>query len=128
MKSDIPKVLHGILGKPIVRHVIDSLKGAGFTDIITVAGYGSDLLKEEAKDTRVVIQKKLLGSADAVITAKSKIGKFSGDILIICGDTPLIKANTINSLLEKHRSSKAGLTILSARLQDPTGYGRMTAG
>lgn len=125
MKSDTPKVLHEILGRPIISHILDSLRQAGITDIITVAGYGSVLLKSATKNTRVIVQKRLLGSGDAVLTCKAAIGKYSGDVLIICGDTPLIRASTIKSLMEKHSSSKASLTILTAELKDPTGYGRI---
>lgn len=125
MKSDTPKVMHEILNKPIISHILDSLRQAGITDIITVAGYGSVLLKSATKNTRVIVQKRLLGSGDAVLTCKAAIGKYSGDVLIICGDTPLIRASTIKSLMEKHSSSKASLTILTAELKDPTGYGRI---
>lgn len=125
MKSDVPKVLHDILGKPIIRHIIDSLKAAGLTEIVTVAGYGGSSLKDAAADTKIVLQRQLSGSADAVNTAKSKIGKYSGDVLVICGDTPLIRTDTIKKLLEKHKASGAALTVLTAKLKDPTGYGRI---
>jgi len=125
MKSDIPKVLHEILGKPMISHILDSLRQAGITGIITVAGYGSELLRYEVKNARIIVQKRFLGSGDAVLACKSGVGKYSGDVLIICGDTPLIRADTIKSLMEKHRSSKASLTILTAELKDPTGYGRI---
>ena len=125
MKTDIPKVLHEILGKPILGHIIDSLGQAGVKDIITVAGYGSELIKKYASGTKIVVQKKLLGSGDAVLTAKKALGGYSGDVLVICGDTPLIKAGTIKALIARHKSSGASLTILTARLKDPTGYGRI---
>ena len=125
MKTDTPKVLHEILGKPILGHIIDSLRQAGVKDIVTVAGYGSELLKECAGTTKIVVQKKLLGSGDAVITAKKALGGYAGDILVICGDTPLVKAETIKALIAKHKSSGASLTILTAKLKDPSGYGRI---
>ena len=125
MKSETPKVLHKILGKPIIHYVIDSVKSAGVSDMVLVAGYGSSLLKEEANDLKVVIQKELLGSGDAVRTAGKTRKNYSGDILVACGDAPLIRAQTIKSLIEKHRSSKASVTILTAKLDNPTGYGRI---
>ena len=128
MKSEIPKVLHNILGKPIIRHILDSLEEAGLTDIITVTGYGSSLLKEVTKDTKIIVQKKLLGSADAVIKAKKALGRYLQDVLIICGDTPLIQSKTIKDIIERHKASGTSLTLLTAKLKDPTGYGRIVRG
>ncbi|MFA6142604.1 MAG: sugar phosphate nucleotidyltransferase [Candidatus Omnitrophota bacterium] len=127
MKSDTPKVLHNLLGTPIIFYVIDALNNAGVKDIITVAGYGSPLLKRAiGRRTKFVIQKKLLGSGDAVIRAKAVLGSgFSGNVLVICGDTPLVKYETIKDLINKHNNSGASATILTAKLKDPTGYGRI---
>jgi len=124
MKSDTPKVLHQIFGKPIITYVIDSLRGAGVEEIITVAGFGSDKLREVV-DTKIVIQKKLLGSGDAVATAKSLLNKYSGNVIVICGDTPLVKSQTIRELIAKHKASGASLTLTTATLQNPSGYGRI---
>ena len=125
MKSELPKVLHKILGKPMIRYVLDSVKAAGVSDVILVAGYGSALLQDAAKDAKIVVQKELLGSGDAVRTAKRALANYAGDILIVCGDTPLIKADTVKALIAKHKSSGAGVTVLTAKLNDPTGYGRI---
>lgn len=125
MKSDIPKVLHEILGKPIICHIIDSLKEAGIGDIITVTGHGSELLKKVVGGTKIVRQPKLLGSGDAVTAAKKLLKNYSGDILVICGDTPLIQPQTIRDIIAHHKSSGASLTLLTAKLKDPTGYGRI---
>ena len=127
MKSDTPKVLHDLLGRPIISYVLKALNDAGVGQIVTVAGYGSDLLRKAiGLRTKFVIQKKLLGSGDAVIRAKAALGpRVSGNVLIICGDTPLIRYETIKSLIDKHNSSDASATILTARLKDPTGYGRI---
>lgn len=127
MKSDIPKVLHNLLGAPIIFYVLDALREAGVKDMVTVAGYGSGLLKKAiGRRTKFVIQKRLLGSGDAVIRAKSALGPgSSGNILVICGDTPLIRQETIKNLIDKHNSSNASATILTAKLKDPTGYGRI---
>jgi N-acetylglucosamine-1-phosphate uridyltransferase (contains nucleotidyltransferase and I-patch acetyltransferase domains) len=125
MKSRTPKVLHEILGKPIILYVLDALKAAGIKDTITVAGHGIDLLKEVVKDSRIVEQKELLGSGDAVATARKALEQYSGDVLVICGDTPLVRSDTIKAIIEKHKSSGADLTILTAKLKDPMGYGRI---
>ncbi|MFH0764774.1 MAG: NTP transferase domain-containing protein [Candidatus Omnitrophota bacterium] len=125
MKSGTPKVLHEILGKPMLSHVIGSLKDAGAGNIITVVGCGHESVRKAVGGTKFVIQKKLLGSGDAVIQAKKGLGKYNGDILVICGDTPLIRAETIKSLIEKHKTSGAAATILTAKMKDPRGYGRI---
>lgn len=125
MKSDVPKVLHNMLGKPIIRHIIDSLKGAGIKDIITVAGYGSGILKKSVKDSKIIVQNKLLGSGDAVNTARKSLKNYSGNILIACGDTPLLKSRTFKNIIEKHLVSGADITILTTNVKDPAGYGRI---
>lgn len=125
MKSDIPKVMHRILGKPILCHILDAVRDAGLRRIITVTGYGSEYLDKAIERTKVVVQRKLLGSADAVNTARKALGRYSGDILIICGDTPLISAATIKKVIDKHRDSGASLTLLTSEVKDPRGYGRI---
>jgi len=126
MKSETPKVLHKMLGHTIIEYVLDSIREAGISERIVVAGYGSELLKNEVGGARVVIQKSLLGSGDAVAAAKKVLKNYSGDILVVCGDTPLVRPGTIKKLIEKHSSSGASATILTADLKDPSGYGRIT--
>jgi len=127
MKSDTPKVLHNILGRPVIDHLLDSLDQAGIRDKIVVIGYGSALLEKALKNSasKIVIQKKLLGSGDAVSSARRSIARYSGDIIVACGDTPLIKSGTIKKLIDKHRSTGASVTILAAEFKDPAGYGRI---
>jgi bifunctional UDP-N-acetylglucosamine pyrophosphorylase/glucosamine-1-phosphate N-acetyltransferase len=125
MKSSTPKVLHEILGKPMILYVHEALRKAGIKDIITVAGHGSHLIRESVAGTKIVIQKRLLGSGDAVNTAARALAKFSGDVVVICGDTPLIRGTTIKALVGKHKSSGASLTLLTAKLRNPVGYGRI---
>jgi bifunctional UDP-N-acetylglucosamine pyrophosphorylase/glucosamine-1-phosphate N-acetyltransferase len=127
MKSEIPKVLHTIFGKPIISYVLDSLKGAGITRIITVAGFGSESLRK-AIDTKIVIQKKLLGSGDAVRTAKKFLGGYGGNVIVICGDTPLVTSETIKKLISKHKTSGASATLTTVILKDPAEYGRIARG
>ena len=88
MKSDTPKVLHRILGKPMISYVAGAVSRAGVRDIVVITGFGSDKVKDFFKGTRVktVVQKRLLGSADAVGMAKREI-KTSGDVLVAYGDT-----------------------------------------
>lgn len=125
MKSDKPKVLHELLGRPMILYLLDSLKRAGITDMIAVAGYGSERLKATLKGVKVVKQKELLGSGDAVMQAKKALGSYSGDALILYGDTPLIREGTIKNLIFRHEASGASATILTITLTDPRGYGRI---
>lgn len=127
MKSEKPKVMHEILGHPMISYVVDSISAAAVKDIVIVTGFGNEKVKDYFNGTKVktVPQKKLLGSADAVNAARKKVERSKGDILVVYGDTPLIKKETIRKLIEKHRSSGASLTLLTAILKNPTGYGRI---
>ena len=126
MESDLPKVLHKVCDKSMIRHVIDNAKEAGATDICVIVGYKGELVREEIKDLDVTIveQKEQLGTGHAVKCAADFIGN-DGDTLILCGDTPLIKAETLKSLYEIHKKEENGVTVLSALLDDPKGYGRI---
>lgn len=125
MKSDTPKVLHKVLGKPVISYILEALKRAGVKDIIVVAGYGSELLKGSVGTARVAIQKKLLGSGDAVAAAKRYLKSAAGDVIVTCGDAPLIRPDTFRRLIAKHRSSGSSVTVLTAKVKDPSEYGRI---
>ena len=125
MKSDIPKVLHKILGKPVISYVLQALKAAGIKNIIIVAGYRSELLKSAIGPARVAIQKRLLGSGDAVMSAKRYLKSGAEDVLITCGDAPLIGAKTFRRLIARHKSSGSSATVLTAKVKDPSEYGRI---
>jgi len=127
MKSDVPKVMHEILGIPMISYTVDSVRHAGIKDIVLVAGFGSGEVEGFFKGTKIkaVLQKKLLGSGDAVNAARREILKSKGDCLVVYGDTPLIKPDTIKKLIAKHAASSAALTLLTAVLKNPAGYGRI---
>lgn len=125
IKSKTPKVLHEVLGKPIIGYVFEALDDAGISDIVTVAGFGSELLKKRFPEADVVLQKELLGSGDAVRTAKKALLKYPGDILVICGDTPLVRSESIRALVARHKTGGASATLLTAKVKDPTNYGRI---
>lgn len=125
MKSDTPKVMHEVMGKPMIVHVLENLRSAGVDDVIVVAGFGSDKVKSAARGAKVVIQKKLLGSGDAVQTARNGLKRIPGNLLVICGDTPLIRPETIKCLIDTHIKTGSSATLLTVNLEDPTGYGRI---
>lgn len=126
MKSKLYKVLHPVCGKPMVRHVIDELKQIGADRIITVVGHGADEVKNELKDdSEFVLQEQQLGTAHAVMQARDLLQDKEGLTLVVCGDTPLLKADTIKAMIDYHINNHSKATILTAVAEDPTGYGRV---
>ena len=125
MESDLPKVLHKVCDQTMVHYTIAAAKEAGATDVIVIVGYQGQLVKREIIDyVEYAEQREQLGTGHAVMCAKDKIGT-EGDTVILCGDTPLITADTIRKLREKHKRESNGVTVLSAIIDDPTGYGRI---
>ncbi|MBD3232549.1 MAG: NTP transferase domain-containing protein [candidate division Zixibacteria bacterium] len=127
MKSDLPKVLHKLNGKPIVDYVIDNVRSAGYNKVILVIGHGRELVKKELsdRDLEFAIQAEQLGTGHAVKCAEPFLTEFDGTVLVLAGDMPLISPTTINKLTDTHAHSKAAATVLSVKLPDPTGYGRI---
>ncbi|MEQ6377523.1 bifunctional UDP-N-acetylglucosamine diphosphorylase/glucosamine-1-phosphate N-acetyltransferase GlmU [Bacillaceae bacterium S4-13-58] len=126
MKSKLYKVLHPVCGKPMVEHVVDQLRLSQFTEIVTVVGFGAEKVKEQlGGKSQFVIQEQQLGTGHAVQMAAPLIKDKQGTTIVICGDTPLLTAETLNSLLQHHEESKAKATVLTACVEDPTGYGRI---
>jgi len=126
MKSETPKVLHRICGRPMIAYAIDLAASAGVKQPIIVLGHGADAVKPSLpKEARAVIQTKQLGTGDAVVTAKKFIGANAGAVLILYADTPLLRRTTVQKLIETHFKTNATCSILTAHLADPTGYGRI---
>ena len=129
MKSkhdDISKVSFEILGKPLVKWVIDSLKPIGFDEIVTVVGFGGENAKKIVEnDSEVVWQKEQKGTGHAVMQAAKLLENKDGLTIVCCGDTPLLKEETFKGLLEEHEASCNDLTIMTSILDDPFGYGRI---
>ncbi len=126
MRSDCPKVLHEVCGKPIVAYVLDAAKAAGSLKTYVVVGYKGDLVKKRLVPGLVMVrQPKLSGTADAVRRVAGHMKNYHGDVLILCGDTPLLNKAVIKELVGKHKRSKAVCTFLTATVDDPKGYGRV---
>ncbi len=127
MKSQVPKVMHGLLGIPILGHVLALLDSTGVEDVTVVIGHGADIVGAFVKEYggNVAVQEEQRGTAHAVLAARDVLKKFDGDVLILCGDTPLLKPGTLSGFIEAHRSSGAIISILSSNFSDPTGYGRI---
>ncbi len=126
MKSSIPKVLHPICGRPMIQNVIDVARGVGSSKVYCVLGHKSSSVAEALSDDLICVeQKKLLGTADAVKAAATFLKSYKGDVLIMCGDTPLLSKQTVKSIVRKHRKNKNVCTFLTAVVHDPQGYGRI---
>ena len=127
IKSDLPKVLHKVCGKEMLKHVIDSIRNSGIDDIDVIIGKGADLVKERTSDRNVSysLQVEQLGTGHAVKCAQEFLRNKKGVVAIFTGDTPLIKQSTIEQLVGDHIKNKNAATILTAKVEDPTGYGRI---
>ncbi|MFC1667593.1 bifunctional N-acetylglucosamine-1-phosphate uridyltransferase/glucosamine-1-phosphate acetyltransferase [Candidatus Omnitrophota bacterium] len=127
MKSSIPKVLHPICGKPMIEYLINTIRAVGIHNIIVVLGHKANLVKETLKGVKCVTQDKLLGTGDAVLKTKNALLKDNkiDSVLISYGDVPLLTAQTLKQIIDRHASSRSGCTLLTSRLKNPTGYGRI---
>jgi bifunctional UDP-N-acetylglucosamine pyrophosphorylase/glucosamine-1-phosphate N-acetyltransferase len=126
MKSALPKVLHQICSRPMLGYVLDLVKELQVKDFTVVLGYKHEEVKKilEPK-TKTALQKKILGTGDAVKQALPNLRAFKGTVVVLYGDTPLLKKETIQKLLDHHLDTKAAATLLVAKLENPSGYGRI---
>lgn len=128
MNTELPKVLHEVCGRPMLGYVLDACREVGVRKIYVVVGYGAEQVKDwfaGDKDLVWVRQTKQRGTAHAVLCCKKYIAGFDGQTLVLCGDGPLIRSATLQILIEKHRVENAAVTLATAVLDDPTGYGRI---
>ncbi|RYD06219.1 hypothetical protein N752_04840 [Desulforamulus aquiferis] len=126
MKSDLPKVLHQICGKPMLGHVMDTVANAGVTKTVVVAGFGFEQVIDFVGDrAKVVLQEEQLGTAHALMQAKGEYLETQGHLLVVCGDTPLLREGTLKKLAQYHKDTGAAATLLTAKMDNPAGYGRV---
>lgn len=127
MRSDLAKVLHPMAGRPLLAHVLDTLEALRVGRILVVIGHQRERVRAAFAEARVewVEQAEQRGTGHAVLMAGPALRGFPGTLLVVCGDTPLLTAATLDRLLETHRDLGAAVTVLSMRLPDPTGYGRI---
>lgn len=126
MKSKLYKVLHPVCGKPMVQHVVDQVNKLNIQELVTVIGHGAEMVKAQlGEESHYALQSEQLGTAHAVMQAQQILEGKEGVTIVVCGDTPLIKAETMESLFKHHEELSAKATILTARIDDPTGYGRI---
>ncbi|EOB9204863.1 TPA: bifunctional UDP-N-acetylglucosamine diphosphorylase/glucosamine-1-phosphate N-acetyltransferase GlmU [Staphylococcus aureus] len=126
MKSKKYKVLHEVAGKPMVEHVLESVKGSGVDQVVTIVGHGAESVKGHLGECSLYsFQEEQLGTAHAVQMAKSHLEDKEGTTIVVCGDTPLITKETLETLIAHHEDANAQATVLSASIQQPYGYGRI---
>lgn len=126
MKSAMPKVLHKVCGKALCKWVIDASKEAGADKVVTIIGHGADMVRPQIEnDTAIAVQAEQKGTGHAVMQAADFIKESQGSVVILNGDTPLIKAETIKKAIEFHNASGNQATVITAILDDATGYGRI---
>jgi len=130
MKSGIAKVLHSLGGQPLLWYPLAALRRLDPERVVVVVGYQADAVRAVAEGVglrglKTVVQSEQRGTGHAVRCAAPALAGFTGDLLILYGDAPLVRTTTLQRLLEHHRASAADLTLLSMRLPDPYGYGRI---
>jgi bifunctional UDP-N-acetylglucosamine pyrophosphorylase/glucosamine-1-phosphate N-acetyltransferase len=128
MNTRLPKVLHEVGGRPMLAYVLDACRQVGVGKIYVVVGYSADQVKERFETARDIVwvhQNEQKGTAHAVMCCGEHLKEFAGETLILCGDGPLIRAETLHILIKKHESEHAAATLATAVLDDPTGYGRI---
>jgi len=127
MKSDLAKVLHEMAGRPLLGHVLGCLDALGVGRTVAVIGHQRDQVRAQFAEAGVdwAVQAEQRGTGHAVLMAGPQLEDFAGTLLVVCGDTPLLRPGTLHELLEGHAASGAAATVLSMRMPDPTGYGRI---
>ena len=127
MKSDLPKVLHPLNGRPMVHYVIDAAEALESEKIVLIIGHKRELVREALKDRRVefAVQDPQLGTGHAVMQAAPQFQNYRGNVLVLSGDVPLLRAESLKKLVDFHNSENPLATMLTTIMDDPTGYGRV---
>lgn len=130
MKSDLPKVLHTIFDKPLVGYVLDSVNRTELVnENFVIVGHQSELVEEYVtnnyKNAKCLLQSPQLGTGHAVSMALPFLKDFEGEVIILCGDTPLITSETLKDFITFHKEKSSDITVMSAIFENPTNYGRI---
>ena len=129
MRSDLPKVCHEVGGRPMVCAVVDACRNAGCDRIVVIVGYKQELVREALADESGVefaVQEEQLGTGHAVRCAEQELADASDrDVFVLAGDGPLIRPETLKTLLARHRAARASATMATSVIDDPSGYGRI---
>jgi UDP-N-acetylglucosamine diphosphorylase/glucosamine-1-phosphate N-acetyltransferase len=128
MPGNRAKVVYEVAGEPIVRWVVQAVREVNARPIVLVVGHRADEVRAVFRgddDVVYAVQDRRLGTGHATGCARAPLSGFTGDVLVLAGDGPLIRPETIQTLVEHHRASGAGVTLATATVDDPTGYGRV---
>lgn len=128
MITDLPKVMHEVCGRPMLAWVIDACRAVGVDRTFVVVGYKKEVIVDnfgDQDDLVFVEQTEQKGTGDAVAVCREYIGDEFDTVLVLCGDGPLVRAETLSTLLSKHRQEHSAGTLATAVLKDPAGYGRI---
>ncbi len=129
MNSDLPKVVHPVAGKPMVWWVVQTVRQAGASRIVLIVGHGADrvqnVFKGDDSDIDFAVQHEQLGTGHATACAEPLLRDFEGNIVVLAGDGPLIRVETVLAMLQHHGKSGAKATLATSVIDDPTGYGRI---
>jgi len=128
MNTQLPKVLHEVCGRPMLAYVLDACRQIGVEKIYVVVGYGNEQVRErfgDASDVVWVRQFRQEGTAHAVLCCREHLNDFEGETLVLCGDGPLVRAETLKTLFEKHEAERPAATLATVVLDEPSGYGRI---
>ncbi|MDO8749664.1 MAG: bifunctional UDP-N-acetylglucosamine diphosphorylase/glucosamine-1-phosphate N-acetyltransferase GlmU [Dehalococcoidia bacterium] len=126
MRSSLPKVLHTVCGKPMVSHVVDAVRAVHSGRLVVVASPESDALRQCAGDSaEFVVQAQPRGTADALLQAENLLRDRAAQVMVLCGDTPLILSSSLSRLLERHQATGATVTLLTSDSVPPEGLGRI---
>ncbi|HEX2864424.1 MAG TPA: bifunctional UDP-N-acetylglucosamine diphosphorylase/glucosamine-1-phosphate N-acetyltransferase GlmU, partial [Deinococcales bacterium] len=130
MVSKLPKVLHEVAGRSMVGHVLKAARALEPERIVVVTGRGADQVEDALAGTGLEFarQEQQLGTGHAFLQAATALAGFKGDILVLYGDTPLLRQETLAAVVNHHRETSAGMTVITAELANPTGYGRIIRG
>ena len=128
MKSDLPKVLFPVCGKPMINYVLDALDAAKIDEILVVVGYQKDLVRSEIesrKNVKFAEQKELLGTGHAVMSCRDYLEGFDGPVFIIAGDNPMLQSSSVDRLFEEFEKSGASCVLGTVYKENPFGMGRV---
>lgn len=131
MKSKKAKVLHEVCGRTMIEHVVQTATAVAGTNVVVVVGYQAKEVKQVVSNSFEVsyaMQPEQLGTGHAVLCAMPQIPEAVEDVVILCGDVPLIRAATLERLVQEHQDGQRDATLLAVTMEDPTGYGRVLSG
>ena len=125
MKSDLPKVIHKVNGIPMVKKILNELEKLGTEENILILGHKIEEILEELGEIKYAVQEEQLGTGHAIMQAENLLKDYEGDVMILCGDTPLLRHETLKAMYEAHKKSGVATTILTSVYENPFGYGRI---